>query len=92
MHLDQDSIIDFIESLCKVSKEELSSPDYPRFFSLRKLVEVAEFNMERIRMVWQRIWRSVSDHFLVVGSHSNIEIAKLAVDSLRQLAYKFLLK
>jgi Sec7-like guanine-nucleotide exchange factor len=48
--------------------------------------------MERIRYVWQMIWTLLSDHFCWVGSHQNTMIAFFAIDSLRQLADKFLLK
>jgi len=90
--LDQDAIVKFIENLCKVSKEELENNENPRKFSLQRLVEVADLNMERIRFVWQMIWQLLSDHFCHVGSHPNLMIAIFAIDSLRQLADKFLLK
>ena len=66
--------------------------DNPRKFSLQKIVEVADFNMGRIRCDWTKIWSALSEHFSSVGSHSNLHVAIYAVDSLRQLADKFLLK
>ena len=42
-------IVQFIEELCRISKEELSDEDRPRKFSLQKLVEVASLNMNRVR-------------------------------------------
>ena len=59
---------------------------------MQRIVEVADFNMGRIRYVWSKIWQTLSEHFSVVGSHSNLHIAIYAIDSLRQLADKFLLK
>lgn len=91
VHLDPDAIIDFVTNLCQVSREELADPENPRKFSLQRLVEVADFNMSRIRFVWQKIWQALSEHFNVVGSHSNLNVALYAIDSLRQLADKFLL-
>ena len=91
MNLDGEAIIDFINCLCSVSKEELMDADNPRKFSLQRIVEVADFNMGRIRFVWAKIWQSLSEHFSIVGSHSNLNVAIYAVDSLRQLADKFLL-
>ncbi len=91
-YLDQESIIDFVKSLCEVSHAELSNSENPRIFSLQKLVEVAEFNMGRIQMVWSKIWHIISDYLTLVGSNSNPNIAEKAVDSLRQLAKKFLQK
>lgn len=34
----------------------------------------------------------MSDHFVWVGSHNNLMVSIFAIDSLRQLADKFLLK
>jgi len=90
--LDESSIVDFIKSLCEISREELANKDYPRIFSLQKLVEVAEFNMSRVRLVWAKIWNIISEHLTEVGSNSSPVIAEKAVDSLRQLAKKFLQK
>jgi len=92
INLDAEAIIDFINMLCKVSREELMDADNPRKFSLQRIVEVADFNMDRIRFVWSKIWSALSEHFSVVGSHSNLNVAIYAVDSLRQLADKFLKK
>jgi brefeldin A-inhibited guanine nucleotide-exchange protein len=83
VHLDPDAIIDFITHLCQVSREELADLDNPRKFSLQRLVEVADFNMGRIRFVWQKIWQALSEHFNAVGSHQNLNVALYAIDSLR---------
>jgi len=48
--------------------------------------------MGRIRFVWQKIWQNLSEHFNNVGSHNNLNVALSAIDSLRQLADKFLMK
>lgn len=50
--LDAEAIIELINSLCKVSKDELFDRNNPRIFSLQKLVEVADLNMSRITYVW----------------------------------------
>jgi brefeldin A-inhibited guanine nucleotide-exchange protein len=42
------------------------------------------------RLVWSRIWMVLSQYFIAVGCHSNLAVAMYAVDSLRQLAMKFL--
>jgi Sec7-like guanine-nucleotide exchange factor len=59
--LDNATILEFIEALCRVSKGEL-----PRTFSLQKLVEVSDHNMDRIAMIWSRMWVLVRDHFVDV--------------------------
>jgi brefeldin A-inhibited guanine nucleotide-exchange protein len=48
--LDSDAIVEFVRALCTVSMEELRS-DRPRVFGLTQIVEVAHFNMSRIRLV-----------------------------------------
>jgi brefeldin A-inhibited guanine nucleotide-exchange protein len=37
-------------------------------FCLQKLVEVAYYNMGRIRIVWARIWEVMGQHFTMVRS------------------------
>lgn len=86
------AIVHFVTQLAKVSKEELALVDQPRIFALQKLVEVADYNMNRIRLVWSRIWRVLSNHFIEVASHQNIKVCWFAIDHLRQLAMKFLEK
>lgn len=84
-------IVAFVTCLCEVSKEELQLPE-PRIFSLQKLVEVADYNMNRIRLIWSKIWAVLLQHFVDASLHPRIDVALYAVDSLRQLAVKFLEK
>ncbi|CAM8994233.1 unnamed protein product [Rhodiola kirilowii] len=88
--LNSEGIIDFVKALCKVSMEELRSPTDPRVFSLTKIVEIAHYNMNRIRLVWSSIWHVLSDFFVTIGCSENLSIAIFAMDSLRQLSMKFL--
>lgn len=88
--LNGDAIVAFVRALCKVSMAELQSPTDPRIFSLTKIVEIAHYNMNRIRLVWSRIWSVLSDFFVSVGLSENLSVAFFVMDSLRQLAMKFL--
>lgn len=63
--------------------EELDDEENPRKFSLQRLVEVADFNMNRIRFTWNKIWTMLSEHFSAVGCHKNNNVAMYAIDSLR---------
>ncbi|CAN0115347.1 unnamed protein product, partial [Phaeothamnion confervicola] len=107
VHLSSDAIRHFLVSLCGVSKQEINHSgaatfrlrgtredmSQPRVFSLQKLVEVADFNMDsRSRIVWANIWEVLSGHFADIGSHDNPSVAMYAIDSLRQLAFKFMVK
>ncbi len=88
--LSTESVIAFVQALCAVAIEELDPASTPRVFSLTQIVEIAHFNMGRIRIVWGRIWAQLSDFFVSVGCHENLGVGMYAVDSLRQLAIKFL--
>lgn len=67
--------------------------DGPSIFSLQKLVEVADFNMDvRPRLVWAQIWDLMSDFFAENACHKNAMVSVFAIDSLKQLSTKFLEK
>ena len=55
-HLGPEAIVQFVSNLCAVSREELASPTDPQVYSLQKLVEIAYYNMSRVRLVWAKIW------------------------------------
>lgn len=103
------SILHFVSSLCDVSMAEISTSSSmnslrgkesagadtssPRVFSLQKLVEVADCNMNiRARMDWAKIWSLLANHFSIVGVSDNQALAMFAIDSLKQLSIKFLQK
>ncbi|KAL4567153.1 hypothetical protein LXL04_022727 [Taraxacum kok-saghyz] len=88
--LNSEAIVDFVKALCKVSMGELRSTSSPRVFSLTKIVEIAHYNMDRIRLVWTSIWNVLSEYFVTIGCSENLSIAIFAMDSLRQLSMKFL--
>ncbi|XP_024961497.1 brefeldin A-inhibited guanine nucleotide-exchange protein 1 isoform X3 [Cynara cardunculus var. scolymus] len=81
--LNSEAIVAFVKALCKVSMSELQSPTDPRVFSLTKIVEVAHYNMNRIRLVWSRIWNVLSDFF--VSKSNSVEIRELIVRCLSQM-------
>lgn len=60
-----------------MSKEEIK---YNRTFLLSRVVEVAEFNMNRIKIIWSRMWEIMREHFLEVGCHKNVDLAIYAID------------
>jgi brefeldin A-inhibited guanine nucleotide-exchange protein len=63
----------------------------PSIFSLQRLVEVADFNMDvRPRLVWSKVWQIMADHFASIGRHENPMVSVFAIDSLKQLTFKFL--
>ncbi|KAL6504030.1 Brefeldin A-inhibited guanine nucleotide-exchange protein 5 [Orobanche gracilis] len=87
--LPSETVVEFFTALCSVSAEELKQTP-ARVFSLQKVVEISYYNMARIRMVWARIWSVLAHHFIFAGSHPDEKVAMYAIDSLRQLAIKYL--
>jgi len=67
--------------------------DGPRIFSLQRLVEVADYNMDvRPRLAWAQMWEIMAKHFAKIGCHQNSMVSIFAIDSLKQLSFKFLEK
>ena len=65
----------------------------PSIFSLQRLVEVADYNMDiRPRLVWTQIWEIMGDFYTKTGCHKNSMVSVFAIDSLKQLSFKFLEK
>ncbi|KAK4486745.1 hypothetical protein RD792_006685 [Penstemon davidsonii] len=87
--LPSESVVEFFNALCSVSAEELKQ-NPARVFSLQKVVEVSYYNMDRIRMIWARIWSILAQHFIFAASHPDEKVAMYAIDSLRQLSMKYL--
>ncbi|PPR05082.1 hypothetical protein CVT26_012605 [Gymnopilus dilepis] len=94
-YLSGTAIVDFVQALCDVSWEEIQSSglsQHPRLFSLQKLVDISYYNMTRIRLEWANLWEILGEHFNLVCCHNNPHVASFALDSLRQLAMRFLEK
>ena len=91
---DEESIIDFVTSLCIVSKSELTEYYHKRVFSLIKLSEVADFNIYRIQVQWVKIWKLIGEHFVYVITlkDQNQNIWTNALDNLKQIIGKLLQK
>lgn len=93
VNYDEETIMNFIQNLCIVSKAELNDYFNSRTFSLHKLIEVAEFNLSRIQVEWVNIWKVISQHLVYVILNSLKEnIWREALESLRQIISKLLQK
>ncbi|KAF9115357.1 Brefeldin A-inhibited guanine nucleotide-exchange protein 2 [Mortierella sp. AM989] len=89
--LSGDAIVHLFKSICAVSLDEVEgSRNAPRMYMLQRIVEIADYNMVRIRFEWTHIWRILQSYFNAVGCSSNATVSTFAIDSLRQLAMKFL--
>ncbi|TEB18185.1 hypothetical protein C9890_0451 [Perkinsus sp. BL_2016] len=82
------NLLGLTSALVEVSSGELSEHP-PRMFSCQRIVELADFNMTRqIRIVWSKIWNIIAPFFVKMATQGSM----FAIDSLRQLAFKFLSK
>ncbi|KAG0004503.1 Brefeldin A-inhibited guanine nucleotide-exchange protein 1 [Entomortierella chlamydospora] len=89
--LSGDAIVHLFKSICAVSLAEVEgSRNAPRMYMLQRIIEIADYNMVRIRFEWTQIWRILQSYFNAVGCSSNATVSTFAIDSLRQLAMKFL--
>ena len=63
----------------------------PSIYSLQRLVDVADFNMDvRPRLVWAQVWEMMAEYFAKIACHENANVSVFALDSLKQLSFKFL--
>ncbi len=90
--LNEEVLVTFVKELTAISAAELDAPNGNHRFSLQKIVEVVTINMDRdlSKFAFIRLWRLMGNLFTDVGSHSSVELGMYAVDSLRQLAQRFL--
>ncbi|KAJ9084446.1 guanine nucleotide exchange protein for ADP-robosylation factor [Entomophthora muscae] len=94
------AIVEFIRALSQIAMDELAdlpstfdrvkAKSSPKMFSIQKVVEVAYYNMNRIRLEWKDIWAVLGPVFCSLGCHSNDTVSSFLVESLRQLSSKFL--
>jgi len=76
-----------------VTRSSHGPEDGPSIFSLQRLVEVADYNMDvRPRLVWAQIWEILGQFFAKAGCNRNSMVSVFAIDSLKQLSSKFLEK
>lgn len=85
--LEGKTILEFYKDLCSVASTEIQES---RNYLTQKIVEISYYNMGRIRLEWTQIMKILAEFFDEVGSSSQEAAATYAVDSLRQLAMKFL--
>ena len=86
--MNDDSILDFINSLCELSIEDIILNN--RYFLLHKLIEVTELCMNRNYLIWLKIWEKVSKILIEISLNDNQEISEKGIDCLRQLSKKYL--
>lgn len=86
------TIVMFVSAMCAVSREELEEPIFAglELILLQRLVETVHHNLNRIRMVWSRLWAATSTHLIGAGCEDSVEIAMYSIDALRQIVFKLL--
>ena len=88
--LGRDSITNFITSLCTLAKKQFKEDNITKIFWMQKIVEVSELNLYRVKIEWSGIWPIIRDFLIDIGLSLDINNSITAVDSLRQLAMKYL--
>ena len=89
--LDRESILDFVQSMSRVSESEIHEPQ-PRFFTLIKFSDVSYWNMDRPMFIWKDIWSVIGNYLIRQGRNPDDSVAAASVDIIRQLSRKFLSK
>jgi hypothetical protein len=82
--LDRQPLLTFVKALCQVSTSEFFE-NPPSLFSLQKLIEVAQANINRVRFIWSLIWSQLSSHFCRAACLPHLEIASFGLRGLRGL-------
>ena len=93
-YFDFETLIEFVQSLCEISRKEFIDNGLTKTFFLQKIVETAENNIfsNKKDVNINQIWKILSHFFVKVGSLNNTENSITCIDSLRQLVSKFLTK
>lgn len=90
--LDRESIIDLVQSMCEVSRQEINEVP-SRTFTLLKFSTVAFWNMDRPMYIWKDIWGIMSKYLTELGrDNQDFLIVSATIDIVRQLSLKFLPK
>ena len=93
LNFDSQTLIEFVNSICDIAKYEFQNNGLAKIFFLQKIVEIAELNLfSRPRFNWNNTWNILSEFFVEIGCSKDNENSVNAIDSLRQLAMKFLQK
>ena len=85
-----ETLLQVIDFLACRSKEELLDVENPQMFCLWKIIEIADGNMDRVRVIWTRIWKKLTEFFSEIGCHRNKNVGFYVVDSIKRLSMKFL--
>jgi hypothetical protein len=92
--LDGEGIVLFMRSLCAVSTQELQPLAFgqPRVTALQRLAECLLLNMDRIRLIWSRVWAVAAPHFVAAACQEDVDVALVAVNALKQVVLRLLLQ
>ena len=91
LNFDSTTLLEFVNAICNITKFEFRNDGLGKIFFLQKIVEIAELNIfSRPRFNWNIILKILSEFFVEIGCSPDDENSANAMDSLRQLAMKFL--
>ncbi|KAJ9063484.1 guanine nucleotide exchange protein for ADP-robosylation factor [Entomophthora muscae] len=89
-------IVDLVSYLTLAATEDLAdlpasfncqqNPREIQMFFINRIVDVAFFNMSRIRVEWKALWTVLGPFFSRLGCHSNTSVAQYCIRFLQDLA------
>ena len=91
LNFDSSTLLEFVNAICDIARFEFKNNGLGKIFFLQKIVEISELNLfSRPRFNWNNTWKILSEFFVDIGCSNDNENSANAMNSLRQLAMKFL--
>lgn len=83
--------VEFLQQLCNFAGAHFRDGKYNReLFVLKHVIELVEYNLPRLRSLWQFVWPVLQDFFVKLCLHPRSNIGMAAIDSLKQLTMKLM--
>ena len=61
-----------------------------RVYTLQRIMDAAFDNLNRIRLIWGRLWAALAAHLVSAACHSDPRVSVLAVGHMRALVQRLL--
>ncbi len=61
-----------------------------RVYTLQRIMDAALDNLNRIRLIWGRLWAALAAHLVAAACHADPSVAVLAVGHMRALVQRLL--
>ena len=61
-----------------------------RVYTLQRIMDAALDNLNRIRLIWGRLWAALAAHLVAAACHADPRVSVLAVGHMRALVQRLL--